>query len=116
MIKTLLIIATTVAMLAGPTLLVRADEDHTRETRKSWEPQQRDARKAREEREREANKTREAQQRDARKAREAQQRDARKARERQQREARKEGYSSHQDPMLTLPHHSRDSQPSYRQR
>ncbi len=64
MIKTFLILATTMAMLAGPTLLVRADDDDARETRKSWEEQQREARKDRMENEREA---REVQKRETRK-------------------------------------------------
>lgn len=56
MIKILMILATTVAMLAGPTFLVHADDDDARETRKAWEEQRREARKDREESPREARK------------------------------------------------------------
>ena len=56
MMKILMILATTVAMLAGPTFLVHADDDDARETRKAWEEQRREARKDREESQREARK------------------------------------------------------------
>ena len=56
MMKILMILATTVAMLAGPTFLVHADDDDARETRKAWEEQRREARKDREESPREARK------------------------------------------------------------
>ncbi|MDQ5909864.1 MAG: hypothetical protein QG599_1959 [Pseudomonadota bacterium] len=68
MIKTLLVVATTMAMLAGPTLQVYADDDDdAREIRKSREEQQREAQKDRMEDEREARKAREERQREARK-------------------------------------------------
>jgi Ni/Co efflux regulator RcnB len=67
MMKILMILATTVAMLAGPTFLVHADDDDARETRKAWEEQRREARKDREESQREARKTREEREREARK-------------------------------------------------
>lgn len=54
--ETLIILAATLAMLVGPTLLVGADDEDIREMRIAWEEQQREARQHREERQQEIKK------------------------------------------------------------
>lgn len=55
--ETLIILAATLAMLVGPTLLVGADDEDIREMRIAWEEQQREARQNREERQQEIKKS-----------------------------------------------------------